>query len=57
MKILIEVEVKGLSDNDLKVGDYIEYRGKVYKFEGWEYGSNPIIKDIETGEQSILDFY
>ena len=53
-KVLIEIEVKDWQDSDIKVGDYIEYKGEVYEFEGYEYGLHPIAKHIITGEQIEL---
>ena len=56
-KVVIEVEVKDWQDSDIKVGDYIEYKGEVYEFEGYEYGTYPFARHIETGEQIQLPHY
>lgn len=56
-KVLIQVDVKKWDDSDLEVGDYIEYKGEVYKFDGYEFGTYPIATDIETGKQIELPSY
>ena len=55
--IVKKVKIKKLFDKDLKPGDYIEYDGKIYEFDGYDYGTYPICKDIETGEQVQLPHY
>lgn len=52
--VTIQVEVKDWEKDDVEVGDYIEYKDEVYKFEGYEYGLHPIAKHIITGEQIEL---
>ena len=54
--VLIKTKVKKLSSKLIK-GDYIEYNGKVYLFEGWDYGTYPICRDLETNEQVVLPHY
>ena len=49
-KVLIEKEVKN-SFEDCKTRDYVSYRGKVYEFLGWSYGTYPNIRDLETNEE------
>ena len=53
-KVIIEHEVKSLWDEDLKEGDYIDYDGVIYRFDGYEYGTYPIATNIKTGEQEQL---
>ena len=47
---VVRVKVKDLSDDDLKKGDYVDYRGDVYKFLGYEYGTYTILENIFTGD-------
>lgn len=54
--ILTKVKVKKLSSK-LTKGDYVEYNGKVYLFEGWDYGTYPICRDLETNEQVQIPHY
>jgi hypothetical protein len=56
-KVTIEVEVKDWQDSDIKVGDYLEYKGEVYVFEGYEHGNYPIARNVQTGEQIQLPHY
>ena len=53
----IKVKIKKLSDKSLKEGDYVEFDNKTYKFEGWDYGTYPIVRDLETNEQKQLPHY
>jgi hypothetical protein len=53
-KKLIEVEVKCWDNPNLKVGDYLEYEGEIYKFDGYECGTYPFATHIDTGEQIEL---
>lgn len=54
--ILTKAKVKKLSSK-LKKGDYVEYNGRVYLFEGWDYGTYPLCRDLETNEQVQLPHY
>jgi hypothetical protein len=54
--ILTKVKVKKLSSKPKK-GDYVEHDGKVYLFEGWDFGTYPICRDLETNEQVQLPHY
>lgn len=56
MEKYIKVEVKTLSDNP-KEGDFIEYNDVIYKFLGYEYGTYPVVKNLETGETITLPHY
>lgn len=56
-KILIEVEVKDFGYEDVEVGDFIEYDDEVYIFEGYEYGTYPIARNLKTNEQVTLPHY
>jgi|TARA_B110000971_G_scaffold158640_1_gene162034 hypothetical protein len=56
MEKYIKVKIKSLSD-DLKVGDFLEYKGVVYKFLGYEYGTYPIGENMETGETVTFPHY
>jgi hypothetical protein len=47
---VIRVKVKDLSDDDLKKGDFVDYRGNVYKFLGYEYGTYTTLENVFTGE-------
>ncbi len=53
----VKIKVKNLSDDDLKVGDFVEYNEVVYKFLGYEYGTYPIGENVETGETVTLPHY
>lgn len=53
----IEVEIKDWDNPDLKVGDFLEYKGEVYKFDGYEWGTYSIATHIETGKQIELPSY
>ena len=55
--IVTKVKVKKLFDKGLKSGDYIKHNGKLYIFEGWDYGTYPICRDVETNEQVQLPHY
>jgi len=55
--VYIKHKVKKFGVDKIKVGDYIEYNDKVYKFEGYDYGTYPIARDIETNEQIQLPHY
>lgn len=57
MEKYVKIKVKNLSDEDLKVGDFIEYNEIIYKFLGYEYGTYPIGENIETGETVTLPHY
>lgn len=57
MEKYVKIKVKNLSDNDLKVGDFIEYNEVIYKFLGYEYGTYPIGENLETGETVTLPHY
>jgi|TARA_B110000483_G_C17747792_1_gene371107 hypothetical protein len=50
-KVKIEIEVKEGFSDELKVGEYFVYKGEVYKFDGYEYGTYPIATNLETGKQ------
>jgi hypothetical protein len=56
-RIYIEVEAKEWGVDDIKKGDYFTYKGKVYVFEGYEYGTYPFARDVETDEQIQLPHY
>lgn len=45
------------SDDTIKIGDYIEWRGTVYQFNGWDFGTYQITTNIETNEQIELPYY
>lgn len=53
----IEIEVKKFGVDDIKVNDYMEYKGIIYKFLGYEYGTYPIGENVETGETVTLPHY
>lgn len=53
----IEIEVKDFINDTFNVGDYVQYKGVVYKFLGYEYGTYPIGENIETGETVTLPHY
>jgi hypothetical protein len=53
----IKVKVKKLSDKTLKKGDYVEFENKTYKFDGWDFGTYPMVIDLETNEQIQLPHY
>ena len=57
MEKYVKIKVKNLWDNDLKVGDFIEYNEVIYKFLGYEYGTYPIGENVETGETVTLPHY
>ena len=57
MKKYVKLEVKNLYDNDLKVGDFIEYKEIIYKFLGYEYGTYPMGENVETGETVTFPHY
>jgi len=50
--IVVKFEIKNI--NDAKTGEYVEYNDKVYKFLGWEYGTYPILEDVETGDETQI---
>lgn len=52
---VVRVRVKDLGDEDLKKGDFVEYRKNVYKFLGYEYGTYTILEDVFTGETISLN--
>lgn len=56
-KVKIEVDVKEFGVDEVSVGDYFEYKGEVYLFEGYEYGTYPIAKRLSDGEQVQLPHY
>lgn len=41
-------------DFNLKKGDVFKYNGRIYSFDGWDYGTYPIATDYLTGEQKQL---
>lgn len=55
--VITKVKVKKLFDKDLKPGDHIEYDNKVYIFDGYDYGTYPICRDLETNKQVQLPHY
>lgn len=48
MKIKIKVKKWGV--DDVKVGDYVEYKSQVVKFLGYDYGTYPFGEDVESKE-------
>lgn len=52
--LTVVVEAKNWEKDNVEVGDYIEYKEQIYKFEGYEYGLHPIAKNVVTGEQIEL---
>jgi len=58
MEEYIKVKVRqfNLSD-DFKVGDLVSWEGIAYKFKGWDYGTYPVVEDLETGETKNLPHY
>ena len=52
----VKVKQFNLSDN-FKKGDFVSWEGTVYKFLGWDYGTYPIVEDLETGETKNLPHY
>ena len=56
-KVKIELEVKEGFSDELKVGEYFTYKGSVYKFDGYEYGTYPYATNLETDEQIQLPHY
>lgn len=55
--IEIRVKVKQFGFEEIEKGDFIEYNNQVYQFVGYEYGTYPIAKNIETGEIETLPYY
>lgn len=53
----IRVYVKELNDSDLRPNDYVNWQGDTYKFLGWEYGTYPIVEDLDTGETKSLPHF
>jgi hypothetical protein len=56
-KVNIELEVKEGFSDELKVGEYFVYKGEVYKFDGYDYGTYPMATNLETDEQIQLPHY
>ena len=59
-KVIIEqdvFELQDLFDGKVSKGDYLEYKGKLYKFDGYDYGTYPMATNVETGEQIQLPHY
>tara|TARA_Y100000389_G_scaffold144286_1_gene142607 strand:+ start:224 stop:400 length:177 start_codon:yes stop_codon:yes gene_type:complete len=56
-KIKIELEVKEGFSDDLKVGEYFVYKGEVYQFDGYDWGTYPMATNLETGEQKKFTHY
>jgi hypothetical protein len=49
--VMLKVEVKDL--DDAKKGDYVDHRGKVYQFMGYDYGTYAILEDQEGNQIEI----
>ena len=59
-KVIIEqdvFELQDLFDGKLSKGDYLEYKGQLYKFDGYDYGTYPMATNVKTGEQIQLPHY
>jgi hypothetical protein len=59
-KIIVEQNLYSLQDMfDGKVskGDYIEYKGEIYTFDGYDFGTYPMATNVETEEQIQLPHY
>jgi hypothetical protein len=56
-KVKIEMDVKKFGIDDIKVGDYIEYKNEIYEFQGYDYGTYPLAKRLSDGEQVQLPHY
>jgi hypothetical protein len=57
MKLLAPIKVftfKDIYNKSLKEGSIIMHRGKLYKFDGYEYGKTPTLTNIDTNEQIQL---
>lgn len=50
-EIYIKIKPKDLFDKSVVDGDYVDYKGRIYKFNGWEYGHTAYLTDIETNEE------
>lgn len=58
MEEYIKVKVRNFNLSDsFKEGEYVRWKDKVYKFRGWEYGTYPVVEDLETGETITLPHY
>lgn len=57
MKTILGVEVKNWREDDFVKGEFIEYNDEIYTFLGYDYGTYPIIKHIETEETIELPYY
>ena len=51
--VKIKVRKFNLSEK-FSIGEYVEWNNIVYKFLGYEYGTYPVVEDIETGETKTL---
>ena len=44
-------------DGKVSKGDYIEYEGEIYTFDGYDFGTYPMATNVETDEQRQLPHY
>jgi hypothetical protein len=59
-KIIVEkliYQLQDLFDSKVSEGDYLEYNGELYIFNGYDFGTYPLATHIETGEQIKLPHY
>jgi len=59
-KINVEKDLYTLQDvfdGKVSKGDYIEYKGEIYTFDGYDFGTYPCATNIETDEQIQLPHY
>lgn len=54
----IKVKVRKFNISEkFSIGEYVEWDGEVYKFLGYEYGTYPVVEDLETGKTKTLPHY
>jgi hypothetical protein len=53
----INIRKKVLTIEEAKKGDYVEYKGQIYKFIGWDYGTYPVLEDEEGEQLTIYPYY
>jgi hypothetical protein len=61
MKIIIIEQnlytLQDVFDGKVSEGDYIEYKGEIYTFDGYDFGTSPMATNVETEEQIQLPHY
>lgn len=51
----IKVKVRKFNMSEsFQNGEYVEFDGVVYKFLGYEWGTYPVVEDLETGKTKTL---